>query len=224
MATGRSPLTRDDGESLPSVASRSPVERGRLGVYAALGASAGAVPLPWLPDSLVRRVRGAVVHDVAVRHGVSLGVEARDVLSEPAGPDGPRGLVAQTVRFVGLRLAARALTSVGPVRMLWPVRNALQTYVLGHLFDRYLALGRTERAVRVDASEARRVRQAIDGALAHALTVESPEVREPTVIDDQRDALTAFVDGMLGLAAGVPGRLVGRLDAAFDELLAHGDG
>ena len=220
----RSPLTRDDVESLPAVGPRSPVERGRLGVYAGLGAAVGTMPLPWVPDSLVRRVRGAVVHDVAVRHGLSLTQEARDVLCEPAGPDGPRGLMAQTVRFFGLRLAARALPRVGPLRMVWPVRNAFQTYVLGHLFDRYLELGRTERAVRIDAGEARRVRQAIDGALARALTVEPPQPEEPTVIDDQRDAMTAFIDGMLGLVAGMPSRLVGRLDAAFDDLLAHGDG
>ena len=220
----RSPLSRDDVESLPAVGLRSPVERGRLGVYAGLGAAVGAVPLPWVPDSLVRRVRGAVVHDVAVRHGLSLAGEAREVLCEPAGPDGPRGLVAQTVRFFGLRLAARALTRVGPLRMVWPVRNAFQTYALGHLFDRYLELGRTERAVRIDAGEARRVRQAIDGALARALTVDPPRPQEPTAIDDQRDAMTAFIDAMIGLVAGVPGRLVGRLDAAFDDLLAHGDG
>jgi hypothetical protein len=208
---------------VPTLGLRSPVDRGRLGVYAAVGASVAAVPLPWVPDSLARRVRGALVHDVAVRHGLSLSRDAREVLSEPAGPDGPRGLVAQTLRFVGVRLAARALTGFGPLRMLWPVRNALQTYVLGHLFDRYLELGRLERAVRVDAGEARRVRLAIDGALARALTVEPAPAEEPTVIDDQRDAATAFIDGLLGLAAGVPGRLVGRLDAAFDELLAHGD-
>jgi hypothetical protein len=223
MTSARTPLSRDDTEHLPSVA-RSTVERGRLSVYAALGATAGAVPLPWVPDSLVRRVRGAVVHDVAVRHGLSLSAEARDVLSEPAGPDGPRGLVAQTMQFVGLRLAARAFTRLGPLRTLWPVRNALQTYVLGHLFDRYLELARTERAVRIDASEARHVRQAIDGAIVRALTVEAPVALEPTVIDDQRDAFTSFIDGMLGLAAGLPSRLVGRLDAAFDDLLAHGDG
>jgi hypothetical protein len=219
----RSPLTLDDSESVPTVGLRSPVDRGRLGVYAAVGASVAAVPLPWVPDSLARRVRGALVHDVAVRHGVSLSRDAREVLSEPAGPDGPRGLVAQTLRFVGVRLAARALTRFGPLRMLWPVRNALQTYVLGHLFDRYLELGRLERAVRVDAGEARRVRLAIDGALARALTVEAPPAEEPTAIDDQRDAATVFVDSLLGLAAGVPGRIVGRLDAAFDDLLAHGD-
>jgi hypothetical protein len=214
----------DDAESIPTVGARSPVEPARLGVYAAIGASVGAVPLPWVPDSLARRVRGAVVHDVAVRHGVSLAPEARDVLCEPAGPDGPRGLFAQTARFVGLRFATRTVARFAPVRFVWPVRNAFRTFVLGHLFDRYLELGRVERAVRIDADEARRVRQAIDGALARAITIEGPPAEEPTVIDDQRDAMTAFIDGLLALAAGVPGRLVARLDAAFDDLLAHGHG
>jgi hypothetical protein len=224
MAADRSSLRHDDSGAVPAVGSRSPVEPGRIGVYAGLGAAVGAVPIPWLPDALVRRVRGAVVHDVAVRHGVSLSAEARDVLSEPAGPDGPRGLLTQTLRFVGMRFASRVLGRMGPPRMLWPARNALETFVLGHLFDRYLELGRTERAVRVDASEARRVRQAVDGALGRALTVEAPAAQEPTVIDDQRDAITAFVDGILGLVAGVPHRLLGRVDAAFDDLIAHADG
>ncbi|HEY1696745.1 MAG TPA: hypothetical protein VGG39_31500 [Polyangiaceae bacterium] len=224
MAAERSSLRRDEPGSVPATGSRSAVEPGRLGVYAGIGAAIGAVPLPWLPDALVRRVRGAVVHDVAVRHGVSLSMEARDVLSEPAGPDGPRGLLAQTLRFVGMRFATRAFNRLRPARMLWPARNALETYVLGHLFDRYLDLERTERAVRIDATEARRIRQAVDGALARAITVEPPPAQEPTVIDDQRDAVTAFVDGLLGIVAGLPHRLTGRLDAAFDDLLAHGDG
>ena len=215
----RSPLTRDDVEALPSL-SRPVVDPGRLGVYSAIGAVVGTVPLPWVPDSLVRRVRGAVAHDVAVRHGVSLTAEAREVLCEPSGP---RGLLAQTTRFVGVRLAARFLRRVGPVRWIWPVRNAVQTYVLGRLFDRYLQHGRSERAVRVDAGEARRVRKAIDDALVRALTIEPPRREEPTVVDDQRDATTALVDALLGLVAGAPSRLGDRLDAAFDDRLAHGD-
>ena len=218
--TPRSPLTRDDAESLPSLA-RPVVDPGRLGVYAAMGATVGAVPLPWVPDSLVRRVRGAVVHDVAVRNRVSLTSEAREVLSAPPGP---HGVLAQTTRFVGVRLAARLLGRFGPVRWLMPLRNAVQTYVLGRLFDRYLQHGRTERAVRVDAGEARRVRKAIDDALLRAVSVEVSPREEPTVIDDQRDAATAFVDGLLGLVAGAPSRLGDRLDAAFDDRLAQVDG
>jgi hypothetical protein len=198
-----------------------PVDRGRLGVYAAVGASIGSVPFPWIPDALTRRVRGALVHDVAARHGLSLAPEAREVFAEPSGPDGPRGIMAQALRFFGARLALRALTSIGPVAVLWPLRSAMGTYLLGHLFDRYLDLARTERAVRIDVEEARRVRLAIDGALLRAVTVVTPTLDEPTVIDDQRDPSAVIVDTLLGLAAGVPARLMSRLEAAFDELLAQ---
>ena len=108
--------------------------------------------------------------------------------------------------------------------MLWPLRNALQTFVLGRLFDRYLEQARTDRAVRVDVAEARRVRRAIDAAVLRAFTVEVAGRDEPAAIDDQRDAATAFVDGLLALAAGTPERVADRLDAAFDERLARGDG
>jgi hypothetical protein len=212
---------QDSPDAVLSTVRSQPVDRGRLGVYAAIGASLGSVPIPWLPDAFARRVRGALVHDVAVRRGLSLTHEARDLLAEPSGPDGPRGLIAQALRFFGARVALRALTSFGPFAAVWPLRNALATYLLGHLFDRYLELARTERAVRIDVDEARRVRLAIDGAIVRALTVVTPPVEEPTIIDDQRDAAVVVVDTLLGLAAGVPARLMVRLEAAFDELLAQ---
>jgi hypothetical protein len=215
------PIARDDEGARPLAGASSPVEASRLGVYTALGATIGAVPLPWLPDSLVRRVRGALVHDIAVRHGLSLTRDARDVLAEPLGPDGPRSLLSQAARFLGARFAARTLTRFGPLALVWPARAALRTYTLGHLFDRYLDLARVERAVRIDVEEARRVRLAIDGALSRALTVSAAARPDPSTIDDQRDAVTALIDGLLGVAAGVPERLVQRLDAAFDDLLTH---
>lgn len=205
--------------SSTSLATRPAIERGRLGVYAAMGASVGAVPLPWLPGSLARRVRGALLHDIAVRHGISLTPEARAALADPAGVDAARGWIEQGVRFVGVRLAARALTRFGPVGMVWPLRDAVRTFALGHLFDRYLAALRTERAVRIDVDEARRVRRAIDGAFARAVTLAPDPIEEPTPVDDQRDAMTALLDGLFSLAAGVPERLVRRLDLAFDELV-----
>jgi hypothetical protein len=222
----RTPLSRDAAHTaLHAVApSRPPVDRGRLGVYAAFGASIGAMPIPWLPDALARRVRGALVHDVAVRHGLSLTRQAREVLAEPSGPDGPRGFVAQVLRFVGAKMALRLLAGFGPISVVWPMRNALLTYVLGHLFDRYLELSRTERAVRIDVEEARRVRLAIDGALLRALTVVTAPMQEPTVADDQRESSTILADAVLGLAAGVPARLMQRLDVAFDDLLSHAHG
>ena len=212
---------QDSPDAVLSTVRSQPVDRGRLGVYAAIGASLGTVPIPWLPDAFARRVRGALVHDVAARHGLSLTHEARDLLAEPSGPDGPRGLMAQALRFVGARVALRALTSFGPFAAVWPLRNALGTYLLGHLFDRYLELARTERAVRIDVEEARRVRLAIDGAIVRALTVITPPAPAPTIIDDQRDVAEVVVDTLLGLAAGVPARLMSRIEAAFDELLAQ---
>jgi hypothetical protein len=182
------------------------------------------MPIPWLPDALARRVRGALVHDVAARHGLSLTREAREVLAEPSGPDGPRGFVAQVLRFMGAKVALRLLAGFGPISVVWPMRNALLTYVLGHLFDRYLELSRTERAVRIDVEEARRVRLAIDGALLRALTVVTAPMQEPSVADDQRETSTILVDAVLGLAAGVPARLMQRLDVAFDDLLSHSHG
>jgi hypothetical protein len=207
-----------------SLATRPAVDGGRLGVYAAIGASVGAVPLPWLPGSLAKRVRGSLVHDIAVRHGVSLTPEARAALADPAGLDAsPRGWIEQGMRFVGVRLAARALTRFGPIGMVWPLREAVRTFALGHLFDRYLAALRTERAVRIDVEEARHVRRAIDGAFARAVTLAPEPVEEPTPVDDQRDATTALLDGLFSLAAGVPDRLVRRLDLAFDELFGASD-
>jgi hypothetical protein len=220
----RSTLTRDDDADLAAAGVRTSANRRRLTVYTALGASFGALPIPWVPTVLQRRVRGALVHDSAVRHGLSLTREAREILSEPFGPDGSRGLASQALGYLGVRIAVRALARFGPIGAIWPLRDAIKTFALGHLFGRYLDGGRSGRAVRIDAEEARRVRRAIDGALARAMTIESSAVDEPPAVDDQRDAVTAFVDWLIGLAAGLPDRLMRRLDAAFDDLLRTVDG
>jgi hypothetical protein len=203
------------------------VDGGRLGVYAALGATAGTIPLPWVPAALVRRVRGALVHDVAVRHGLSLSPEARDLLADPAGPEEPHGVVTRAARYVGVRIALRALTRIGPLRAIWPLGHALRMYVLGYLFDRYLSArpgGDPSPGARIDVGEARRVRQAIDAALVRATASTPATVDEPAVVDDSRDATTAFVDGLIGAAAGVPSHLQRRLDTAFDALMSEGHG
>jgi hypothetical protein len=222
----RSPTSPDSrlGEdtlrhAIESARSHAVLHAGRLGIYAAMGASAGAVPLPWIPDVLARRVRGALVHDIAVRHGRSLESGAREALADPAGPNGQSGMIRQALRFLGAKLATRALAGLGPVVLFRPLRAALHTYVLGHLFDRYLERGSGQGRLSVD--EARRVRVAIDRALLRALTVDVDAMAAPTEMDDARDQTTAFIDGLLGVAAGVPERLMQRLDAAFDEIIAH---
>jgi hypothetical protein len=220
----RSPLAEDSSTTRHLQSSRSPLEPGRLGVYTALGATVAAVPFPWLPEALAKRVRGALVHDIAVRHGLSLTPEARALLAQTSGPDVPRGLVSQALRFFGMKIAVRWLARLGPVGMIWRADYAVRTYALGRLFDRYLERWRTETAVRVDVGEARRVRLAADSALLRAVTVQVAPEQEPTPVDDQRDPTTALIDAFIGMAAGVPDRLARRLDVAFDELLARSDG
>ncbi|HVJ91862.1 MAG TPA: hypothetical protein VM580_18810 [Labilithrix sp.] len=191
---------------------------GRLGTYTVLGAVSGVVPLPWVPDAIVRRIHGALVHDLTSRHGLSLTPEARDVLVEPERLDGTRGYIQQGVTFAAMRVLAR----VGPLGLLAPVRAGFGTFVLGHLLERYLDTARMVRSVRIDVEEARRIRRAIDQALLYALTTEGRSSREqrPQPAEDLRDQSTQIVDGVLISIASAPGWLVRRLDAAFDETLA----
>jgi len=191
---------------------------GRLGTYTVLGAACGVVPLPWVPDATARRVRGALVHDLTSRHGLSVTPEARAVLVEPAGTEGPRGVFSQGMTFA----VSKVLGRFGPLALIGPVRSALGTFVLGHLLQRYLETARTARSVRIDVEEARRVRRAIDQALLYALTTDAHASREdpPFAPEDLRDQGDQVVDGVLISIASVPGWLVRRLDAAFDEVLA----
>ncbi len=203
----------------PEALGRRHLTTGRLGTYTVLGAATGIVPLPWVPDAMVRRVRGALVHDLTARHGLSLTPEARAMLVEPGGSDGPRGVVTQGVTYVVTRVLGR----LGPLALIPPVRSALGTWVLGHLLQRYLETARTQRSVRIDVEEARRVRRAIDQAMLYALTTDARRSREGAAIppEDLRDPSTQVVDGVLISIANMPGWLVRRVEAAFDEVLAN---
>jgi hypothetical protein len=191
---------------------------GRLGAFTLLGAAAGSVPLPWVPAALVRRVRGALVQDLAARHGLALSPEARATLAEPSRKARPPGATREAMRF----LAVRAIGRIGPMRAIPPVRTALDTFVLGRLFARYLS-SRTVASPCIEEEEARDVRHAMDGALLRALTAEvateSDALAHPP--EDFRDDLTQAVDGALIATAGLPSWLVRHLDAAFDDMMAH---
>ena len=217
-------MEKDDADRMSEtkrsdLVGRSQLGSGRLGTYTVLGAVCGIVPLPWVPDATVRRVRGALVHDLTSRHGLSLTPEARTILVEPNGTEGPRGFLKQGATFA----ISRVLGRIGPFALIPPVRSALGTYVLGHLLQRYLETARTVRAVRIDVEEARRVRRAIDQALIYALTTEARGSREdpPFAPEDLRNNGEQIVDGVLVSIASMPGWLVRRLDAAFDEVLSN---
>lgn len=197
---------------------RTQLGGGRLGTYTMLGAAGGIVPLPWIPDAIARRVRGALVHDLTSRHGLSLTPEARTLLVEPNGAEGPRGFLSQSARFAVTKVLGR----FGPLALIGPARSAIGTYVLGHLLQRYLETSRTARSVRIDVEEARRVRRAIDQALIYALTTEARPSREdsPHAPEDLRNQGEQIVDGVLISVASMPGWLLRRLEAAFDEVLS----
>jgi hypothetical protein len=191
---------------------------GRLGTYTVLGAATGVVPLPWVPDAIARRLRGALIHDLTARHGLSITPDARKVLVE--GEDEPTS--RRYLKAGAVFAATRVLGRFGPLALLAPVRSAIGTFVLGHLVQRYLEVVRTTRSVRIDVEEARRIRSSIDRALVEAVTTEgrgAPEDR-PFASEDLRDPTTQLVDGIFISIASAPGWLVRRLDAAFDAIWA----
>ncbi len=207
---------KDESVSVRLVSTDS-LGTGRLGIYAALGAATGVVPLPWVPDALVRRLRGALAQDVSARHGLSLTSEARAVLSDPATTGEEHGMWTQAIRFASRKLLSRFT----PLGFLPPLRSAAHTFALGHLLNRYIEAWRTERSVRIDLDEARRVRRAIDTAVMSAINAELQAGEAPRLAasEDLRDATTQLLDGVIIATAGVPDWLVRRLNAAFDQCI-----
>lgn len=191
---------------------------GRLGSYAVMGAALGTIPLPIVPGALGTRLRGALLYDIARRHGLSLSNEARAILSAPFAPSSLKGTLGHVVGFA----ADRVLGRLGPLAVLSPLRKGLSAYVLGRLFHRYLSEIRREVALRIDVEEARRIRGAMERALLHALRAQVPaEHVETTEPEDVRDEVTKLTDGLLAAAASLPSWLTRRLDAAFDASFAQ---
>jgi hypothetical protein len=191
---------------------RGSLGSGRLGTYSMLGAVCASVPLPVLPGSLAIRIRGALVHDVCSRYGLSITPEARRVLAKPGLAEGPEGLVGAALRFATSRVFAR----LGPLTLLPPLRSGVLTFAIGHLLARYLET-RESRSVRIDVDEARRVRMAIERAIALAISTPARVERDiGSSPEELRDQLTQITDGVIAGLASLPGHLVRRLDAAFD--------
>jgi len=185
--------------SQTSAASTEHPPAGRLAILTALVMGANAVPLPLLPDFMIARVRGAIAHDTATRHGLSLTKDARTILAS-ADPES-RALARKTGEAVLRQLARR----VGPLAVLATLSRGLEAYALGLLFDRYIQRFRASGSVRIDVDEARRVRDAIDQSIVRVL---SPALRP---------ALTTVRPGAEDLRTEAT-RFERRLEAAFDEV------
>jgi hypothetical protein len=190
---------------------------GRLAVMTAYAIAATAIPLPFVPDRVLQRVRGAVVHDAAARHGLSLTSDARDVLAEPDSETRTR--IVRAAESVARQLLRR----LRPLGVLTAASRGIELYSLGLLLERYLSRVRVQGAVRMHLEEARLVRDAIDRAVVRAL---SPSLRPTLTVmgeshEDLRDEFTRWIDAVLLTTAALPSYLERRLEAAFDEVVAQ---
>src|ERR1700677_1971485 len=125
----------------------SPPPAGRLAVLTAYAVAATAIPIPFLPDRVIVMVRGAVVHDVMARHGLSLTSDARAVLAEPDSETRTRILHAAE------SVARRLLRRLRPLGVITAAARGGELYALGLLLDRYLSTMRVEGAVRMHLEE-----------------------------------------------------------------------
>lgn len=196
------------------------LDSSRLAVLSALGAASAFVPLPFLPATVEHRLRGAVVQDVAARHGLSLPPEARETLAAVLPAGGARRVLKGSSRY----FVRRMLRRMGPLGVLAPARVGTEILALGLLFERYLRQIRRGPTVRISAEEARGVREAIDRAVVRAFspTLSPPaQAGTPAQPEDFRDDTTRLIDSILLTGASFPAFLVRRLEGAFDEIVSE---
>jgi hypothetical protein len=202
-----------------AISPRSP-SSGRLAILAGLSLAASAIPIPFLPDRMIVQIRGAIVHDLAGRHGVSLTSEARTAFSEVSADSPMRDLFK---RGLGI-LSKTFVKKLSPLSTFFTASAAVEVFALGHLFDRYLERHRGSKSVRMSADEARAVRKLIEGAVIRAFspTLQAEQIPILPPVEDLRDEFTRWADTLLLAGANLPGYLERRLNAAFDGLIAEG--
>ncbi|WP_272419352.1 hypothetical protein [Polyangium jinanense] len=219
--TTPAPAVRPQSQSTVAVPTAAPAPSGRLAVLSAAAMGALAIPLPILPDRIVTRLRGALAHDTATRHGISLTTDARLILANvDSEQNAARALGRKAAEAIGLAILKRGL---GPLGALTNLARALEVFAFGHLFDRYVAQVRRSGAVRIHAEEARKIRETIDRAFLHAF---SPMLRPtpitlPDSIEDLRDEFTRWIDTAILTGASLPSYVERRLEAAFDEVVSQ---
>lgn len=181
----------------------------------AFAVGASWIPLPVLPERMLLRIRGAIAQDIVARHGLSLTTDARAILAQP-------GQDQTTFRRAALLVTREVLRRLYPAQAVAAAARGLEVYALGHLLNRYLTRVRKTGAVRIQADEARTIRDAIDRAVRRSL---SPSLRPsitilPSGVEDLRDEFTRWIDTFLLAGAAVPEYIERRLDVAFDEIIA----
>ena len=94
-------------------------------------------------------------------------------------------------------------------------------FALGHLLDRYFRGERSGGASRLQESEARKLRDAIDRAIVYTFhpSTNPKQLLLGEAAEDLRDEYTRWLDSLLLTGASLPNYGLRRLDAAFDEMI-----
>src|SRR5262245_66319129 len=102
-----------------------PASSGRLAVLTAYAIAANAIPIPFLPDRVLLRIRGAIVQDVVSRYGISVTSDARKILADPSADQ--RRLLVRAAEGVARQLLKR----VGPIGVITTIPSGPEVYALG---------------------------------------------------------------------------------------------
>lgn len=123
------------------------------------------VPVPFLDDILLKRVRKGVVHRILQKHGSNLNPETIEPVY--AGP--PRGCLAKAIGLIFSAIKKLIKKLVKTIFFFLAIRSAaldmVETYLLGRTVDRYVERDFFEGKSDVGA-EALRFREAFNQALS----------------------------------------------------------
>ena len=210
-------MSSSDAPVSSSVAKSPPTPTtGRLAVLTGLSLAASAIPIPFLPDRVVLQIRGAVAHDVAARHGLSLTSDARAAFAATSAESPVRAVVKNAIGI----LSKTVLKKLGPIAVLSTMSSGVEVYALGVLLEHYIEHRRPTGALRINAEEAREIRHVIDKAILRAFSPALKAQQVPLLpgVEDLRDELTRYVDTAILFGASLPSYIERRLVSAFDAI------
>ena len=133
--------------------------RGNLTLYGVAAGLSAAVPLPAVDNWLGSLARGSTMRRVAMRYGVTLTPEAREILAAPG--------VAGTVRNTGPARFLRGIlnVSVKPARLLGGFEDGLAALLGAAFLDHYLRTADRPPNTPLGIEEAERIRRAMSYAV-----------------------------------------------------------
>jgi hypothetical protein len=217
MSNSAAEHNNGDAAETATVSRRSNRVGGQLAALTGMSLLVNAIPLPLVPDRILAQLRGAVAHEAASRHGVTLTSDARSLLANPHTSDGLRRLFRKSAQM----LARRLLRRLGPLAPLSTAIATFEVFALGHLLDRYFQHQRSGGTSRLQEREARIVREAVDRAILYTFhpSTDPKQLLLPEGAEDLRDEFTRWLDRLLLTSASLPNYVVRRLDAAFDDII-----